>query len=121
MNSRIRKLLICLAWAFLVFIAYATISPLQDRPTVSRSADLEHIAAFVVLGGLFCLAYPRRIVLVCSIVFGGAIMLELVQLLTPDRHARFLDALEKMAGGAAGIALARSILTLKPMRRWFPD
>ena len=119
MSSSIRKLLIFVAWAFLAFIAYATISPIQDRPTVSRSADLEHIAAFAVLGGLFWLAYPRRIVFVCWIVFGSAIMLELMQLLTPDRHARLLDAVEKIVGGAAGIAMAGAILTLKPFRRWF--
>jgi hypothetical protein len=115
----LRNVLILAAWTFLVFVAYATLSPIQARPIISRSADLEHVAAFVVLGGLVCLGYPRRLVLVCWIVFGSAIMLELMQNLTPDRHPALLDAMEKVAGGAAGIAMARAILSMKPLRRWF--
>ena len=58
------------------------------------------------LGVLFCFAYPRRPVLVCVIVFGAAAVLEIMQTLTPDRHGTWIDALEKMAGGAAGIIFA---------------
>ena len=104
------KLTAVAAWALLAFIIFATISHLQDRPTLSGSADLERIGAFAVLGGLFCLAYLRHTVLVCLIVLGSAALLEMVQLLTPDRHGRLLDAIEKMAGGAAGIAAGRAIL-----------
>jgi hypothetical protein len=32
--------------------------------------------------------------------------------MTPDRHGTLIDALEKMAGGAAGIVLARGIFQL---------
>ena len=109
------------AWAFLAFIVYATISPLQDRPTLFSSADLEHIGAFAVLGGLFCLAYPRHTVLVCLIVLGSAALLEMVQLLTPDRHGRLLDAIEKVAGGAIGIIAGRAILYFEQASRWFQD
>jgi hypothetical protein len=115
------KIVALAAWVLLAFIAYATISPLQDRPTLSTSSSFEHLAAFAVLGGLFCLAYPRRIFLVCLIVLGGAVMLELLQLVTSDRHGRFPDAIEKMTGGAAGIAVARIILTFEPLRRWFQN
>jgi hypothetical protein len=34
----------------------------------------------------FCAAYPRHIVLVCLIVLGSAAVLEILQLLTSDRH-----------------------------------
>jgi VanZ family protein len=114
-----RNFLILAAWTFIVFVAYATISPIQARPIISRSADLEHIAAFAILGGLFCLGYPQRIVLVCWIVFGSAIIFELMQILTPDRHPALLDVIEKIAGGVAGIAMARVILAMTPLRRWF--
>jgi hypothetical protein len=46
------------------------------------------------------------------IVFGSAILLELAQLLTPDRHARVVDALRKLIGGVLGIAFARLIISL---------
>jgi hypothetical protein len=38
-----------------------------------------------------------------SVAFG----LEALQLLTPDRHARLLDALVKAAGGVCGIGIGQ--------------
>jgi VanZ family protein len=98
------------SWIVLGFIVYATIAPIQDRPTLPASSSFEHLAAFALLGALFCFGYPRHIVLVCMIVLGSAVLLELAQILTPDRHARVPDALEKMSGGVAGIAAARTLL-----------
>jgi VanZ family protein len=102
------KLVTIVAWASLAFVAYATLSPIQARPTISSSADLEHIIAFAVAGLLFCLAYPRQIVRVCFIVLGSAVLLEYLQTLTPDRHGTILDASEKIVGGAFGIFAARA-------------
>ena len=114
----LHKLITVAAWALLAFIAYATISPIQDRPTLPTSSSFEHLAAFAVLGGLFCFAYPRQIVLVCLIVLGSAVLLEFAQLLTPDRHGRIQDAIEKMAGGAVGILAGRAILYFGQASRW---
>lgn len=94
------------AWVMLAFISYATISPISARPSVSTSPTYEHFVAFLVLGTLFALAYPRRLFLVGLIVIGSSFVLEASQLLTPDRHARFADVLEKATGGALGIACA---------------
>jgi len=82
-------------------------------------SNLEHLAAFAVFGALFCLAYPRRIATVLILVIGSAVLLEVLQLLTPDRHARTLDALQKIAGGAAGVFAGRAILYLDRARSWF--
>jgi hypothetical protein len=79
----IHKLIAVAAWTLLAFIAYATISPIQARPTLFASPSFERLAAFTVLGALLCLVYPRHIVLVCLIVLGSAVLLELAQLLTP--------------------------------------
>ena len=104
------KLIAVAAWTILAFIAYATISPIQDRPTLTTSTSFEHIAAFAVLGGLFCLAYPRHIIPVVLIVLGSAVLLEFAQQLTPDRHGQVQDAIEKIAGGAFGILASLAIL-----------
>jgi hypothetical protein len=106
----LQKLLTFAAWAGLCVIAYSTLSPLRDRPILLTSSTPEHLAAFSILGTLFCLAYPRRTPAVLLIVLGSAALLELLQFLTPDRHARTLDALQKMAGGAAGVFAGRVIL-----------
>jgi VanZ family protein len=117
-----QKLLTVAAWALLAFIAYATISPIQDRPTLpASSVSFEHLAAFTVLGALFCLAYPRQIALVCLIVLGSAVLLEFMQLLTPDRHGRIQDAIEKMTGGAAGMVAGRAIIYFAQTGRWFQN
>src|SRR5947207_6546006 len=47
--------------------------------------------------------YPRRLTLVCVLVLGSAVVLELLQIVVPDRDARVIDAVEKLTGGAAGV------------------
>ncbi len=50
------------------------------------------------------------------IVLGSAALLEVLQLLTPDRHRRLLDAIEKIVGDAVGIAAGRqSLLSNEPV------
>jgi VanZ family protein len=115
----LQKIVTAAAWLALGFIVFATLSPIQDRPTLSSSASLERVSAFAALGLLFCLVCPRKIVLVCAVVFGCAVLLELAQLLTPDRHGRIQDAIEKLAGGAVGIVAGRALLHFEPARRWF--
>ena len=115
----IHKLIAVAAWTLLAFIAYATISPIQARPTLFASPSFERLAA--VLGALFCLVYPRHIVLVCLIVLGSAVLLELAQLLTPDRHGRIPDAIIKMTGGALGIVAGRAMLYFQQASRWFQN
>jgi hypothetical protein len=41
--------------------------------------------------------------MVCLVVVGSAILLEAIQMLTPDRDARALDAIQKIVGGMLGI------------------
>jgi VanZ family protein len=119
------KLITVAAWVSITIIAYATLthvgfvysvyfklSPILMRPEMRNYAHFEHIISFAVVGVLFTFAYPRRTILVCCIVFGGAALLEILQTLTPDRHGTLVDALEKMAGGVAGIFLATGMLQL---------
>lgn len=123
--SNISKLITAAAWVSITVIAYATLthvgfvysiyfklSPILMQPEMRNYAHFEHIISFVIVGMLFSFGYPRRTLLVCCIVFGGAAFLEILQTLTPDRHGRLVDALEKMAGGAAGIFLAKFMLQL---------
>jgi VanZ family protein len=90
---------------------YATLSPIDSRPVVA-GPQLEHFAAFGLMGLAFGLAYPNRFLLVIAIVAGSAFGLEALQLLTPDRHARVLDAVMKAAGGICGISASQLMLLL---------
>jgi VanZ family protein len=107
----LHKLVSVMAWACLLFIAAATLSPPYLRPRLTEdeatlSVLLEHVGAFAVMGFLFSSAYSRT-ALVCLLVLGSAVTLELLQLVVPDRDARVIDALEKLLGGGVGIIAAR--------------
>jgi len=105
-------------WLVLAFIVFATLSPISDRPVVA-GPHLEHFAAFALMGLAFGLAYPNRVLLVVVIVAGAAFGLEALQLLTPDRHGRVIDALVKALGGICGISvgqMASFLLRLKTAR-----
>ena len=92
-----------------VYAIYYKLAPIFMRPEMKTYARFEHVLAFAFLGALFTFAYPRRFLLVCCIVLGSAALLEIAQTLTPDRHGTMMDALEKIAGGGAGILLTRFI------------
>jgi VanZ family protein len=98
-------------WLALVFIVYATLSPIDHRPIIA-GPQLEHFAAFALVGSAFALGYPSRVLLVVGIVVGAAVGLEALQVLTPDRHARVLDGLVKVLGGICGISVGRLGLLL---------
>ena len=123
-------LAITAAWFSVVAIAYATLthvgfvyaiyfklSPFLMWPAMQTYAHFEHVIAFAFVGALFGFAYPRRLIVVCSIVFGAAALLEILQTMTPDRHGTLVDAFEKMAGGALGIALARGTVQFRSRDR----
>jgi hypothetical protein len=93
------------AWTSLAFIAYATLSPLNERPELHTDlfSHLDQYLAYAVAGSLFGLAYPRQTFFVCILVLGSAVLLELLQLLTPDRHARVIDAVRKSLAGQSAL------------------
>jgi VanZ family protein len=102
----IQRVSIVAGWLAFAFIVYATLSPIDARPVVA-GLQFEHFAAFALMGLAFGLAYPSRVVLVVAIVVGSAVTLEALQLLTPDRHGRIIDALVKAAGGICGIGVGQ--------------
>lgn len=126
MKTRTTRLAIVAAWVAVIAIAYATLThvgfvyavyfklaPYLMRAEIQTYAHFEHVIAFACLGALFAIAYPKRPILVCIIVLGAAAMLEIMQTMTPDRHGTWVDALEKMAGGAVGISIARTAQRLR--------
>ena len=107
----LRKLAPTTAWACLLFVASVTLSPVYLRPRLMESETaliviLEHVGAFAVIGFLFSVTYTRT-TLVCLLVLGSAVILELLQLVALDRDARVIDAIEKLTGGGVGIIAAK--------------
>ena len=109
--TMIQRVSIIAGWLALAFIVFVTLSPIDARPVLAPP-QVERFAAFALLGLAFILAYPARWQLVVALVLGSAVGLEMLQLLTPDRHARVLDALVKATGGICGISAGQLILFL---------
>ena len=110
-----RRILPIIAWGFLAFIVFATLSPFSFRPKLTETEPflavvLERVGAFGLLGLLFFISYPEHLRTVGLVVFGSAAALELAQAFLPDRHAGFVDTLEKIVGGGAGIMLGVVLL-----------
>ena len=98
-------LLRVIAWGSLAVVAVATLAPLGFRPTTSFPATIERFASFAVIGLAFALAYPRQFLLAAMIAIGGAVLLEVLQVLAPTRHGRVFDAAVKLAGSSTGLLI----------------
>ena len=105
MFERISK---TVGWLSLAYIAYATLSPIGSRPVViADDVQLEHFVAFGLVGLALGMGHPKRLWALAAIVTACAFGLEALQLLTPDRHGRVLDATVKAAGGCFGICISQ--------------
>ena len=129
-RKTVTRLLMAAAWIAIMAITYATLTrvgfvysvyfklaPFLMGSDIRTYAHFVHVAAFAVLGALFTMAYPGRVLIVSCFVIGGAALLEIAQTLTPDRHGTLMDALDKIAGGAAGILLVKTIQYLRAERK----
>jgi hypothetical protein len=95
------------AWQQLRLPNEFDLSPLGLRPVASHNPAYERFVAFAIVGILFGL--PRASFHGAVIVVGAAIALEGLQHLTPDRHGRLVDLLEKASGGLLGVLIAVAV------------
>jgi VanZ family protein len=100
------------AWVFITAIVLLTIVPPAARPVSAVPHNLEHFAIFFIAGALWYLGYPCRLFfcLTLAVFFAGGI--ELLQMLVPGRHARFvdfaLDALGTWTGSVGAFLVLRT-------------
>jgi hypothetical protein len=104
------------AWTAFAAIVFVTVSPIEMRPGDIFSVDMDRAMAFGLLSSMFMVAYPRHAILVGSFVVMSAGAIELLQALSPTRHARLDDAVIKGAGALAGMALAYAYNALRAVR-----
>jgi VanZ family protein len=102
----LRKYILIVACLLLAFVVFATLSPIHLRPKTGHP-NLERFAAFLILGGAYTLALPRRAAVVAICLVVGAFALEAAQQWAPTRDPDLNDALVKAVGGLAGVAIAR--------------
>ena len=107
-----------LAWLLIAAVTALTLVPPALRPVSGLPHAAEHAVIFFAMGAALALAYPRRgyALGVAAVLF--AAMLEVLQMVTPGRHARLSDFVIDAAGICAGIALAAAV---ERMRRPKPS
>ena len=105
------------AWLAFLFIAFATLSPIGLRPRSVLPVDMERAVAFLVIGLLFALAYPRHLWLAVAVVLIGVVGLEWLQTLQTGRHARETDAVVKLAGAGIGLGCGWLLAQLAARKR----
>lgn len=95
------------AWVLLIVLAVVTIGPISWRPVTPLPTQVERMLGLAVVGFVFGLAYPRRLLWVIALLFVSTAVFEALQLVEPSRHGRFVDLLVKLGGAAMGVGLAR--------------
>ena len=81
-----------------------TLGPVSERPQLGHPQD-ERFAAFFALGVCWAAAYPARLWRVLGGLVLAAILLEAAQALVPGRDPGVPDALAKVMGAMAAVAL----------------
>ena len=122
-DPRLRRFFVVAAWASRAAVIYATLSteglvyriyfllaPFLGHPSISTYASFAHVLVYMIVGALFCAAYPRSTLTICLLLFLAIAGLEALQNVTADRHGTLRDAIEKMAGAASGVLLVRFAL-----------
>jgi hypothetical protein len=115
-----QRQLIAVTAICLALIVYATLTSLAGRPVLAGHSEtywivvIERLSAYAVLGLMLSFLLPGRVAVACALVASVAIVLELLQSLIPTRDPGFFDALQKVAGGIAGAALAQAVLMFLP-------
>ncbi|MFA7414049.1 MAG: VanZ family protein [Rhizobium sp.] len=108
------------AWLLLAAILFVTVSPIGLRPHTIITVSIDRAGAYAVTALLFALAYPHRWKRVALLLVGSAFLFEVMQVLSPTRHAHFEDAAVKSLGVCAGLAIGYGLsrLSFFAKRSW---
>ena len=98
-----------ISWTLLGVITVLSLVPPSARPVTSAPHNFEHLGIFLVTGIAFAIAYQIRIVQFIFLAIGYCVALELLQNLSPGRHARFSDFVVNSAAACAGIMIVKAL------------
>lgn len=101
-HSIVVRTLKATAWTLLLLLFVLTVSPLGWRPTLGHP-NAERLLALAVLGFAFSLAYPRRLLVVLTLLAGALCCFEYLQHFVNYRHATVHDVAIKFAGAVVGV------------------
>jgi VanZ family protein len=96
------------AWLLAAAVTFATLGPASLRPHSDLGQNGEHVLAFILVGLAFGFAYTgnRLRTAFVAVILTGA--LELLQIVTPGRHARLEDFIVDALAICGGLIVAAS-------------
>ena len=100
--------------AALVLLLFAALGPAKWVPRSGLGWQIDHIVGYFAFTLMFCLAWPRPLV-VGGAIMALAVLLEGLQAFTPDRSAD-LQAAMYSAGGALAAVLPADLFIRAPRR-----
>lgn len=112
--QRAAAVAICCVCSFVVL--FVSILPADVLPITGYQHHVEHLTVFGLLGALMGFALRSRLPVQLLVAAGFSLMVELVQIPLPTRHARLDDFLTNCAAMVLGAVVARFV-----RRRWAPS
>ena len=101
--------------AGLVVLAFIGLAPQKFVPRSGLGWEIDHFVGYFVFTSMFCLAWPRPIV-VGTALMGFAVLLEGLQAFPPDRSSNLVAAMLSAGGVSAAALLAE--LFIRARRRF---
>jgi VanZ family protein len=101
--------------AALVLLVFLALGPATWQPRSGLGWQIDHFIGYFVFTLMFCLAWPRPLV-VGGALIAFAVLLENLQALLPDRSSYFVAALYSAAGVLTAALLAE--LFIRARRRF---
>ena len=77
----------------------------MDAARQSLATTNRTFSVFLIVGTLFGIGYPKRVVLIAVIIVLSAASFELAQHFIPARHGTWAGFLAKAAGGGKGVVM----------------
>ena len=103
---------VCGVTVLVLLLLFAALGPAKSQVRTGLGWRFDHVAGYFAFAVLFCLAWPRPFI-VGGALIAGAMLLEALQALTPDRCCDFEAALWGVGGAAAGALAALFVLHRK--------
>jgi VanZ family protein len=100
--------------AVLVVLAFVGLGPANWQPRSGLGWEIDHFAGYFVITLIFCVAWPRPVVVAGSLIV-FATVLEILQALTPDRWSNLWAALYSALGVLSAALIAE--LFIRARRR----
>jgi len=107
------------SFAVICFLVYVHLGPAKwQPPRTGFGWQLDHFLGYFAATSIVWLAWPKRPLVVGGFLMVTAVVLEALQVFTPDRHADFYAALYGACGALTQALLAALLIRVRATYRF---